>query len=155
MKNRKLEIINLLKTSYPSLYGLLLTRRPDLIKSALSNYSPGNPVFPSNMLGDNTAVSPTIDNPQAPPQAVTTTWYQDIFSVIKDAIPAYQQQQLFKLQLKRAERGLAPIDPALVAPRINVSLPVAQQRQAQFALFGFLGLGALGIYFLARKNKKR
>lgn len=71
-----------------------------------------------------------------------TNW-AEIFGSVAGA---WQQQQLFDLNIERAKRGLAPISSAQFAPTYNVG--VSPQLQ-QILLFG--GIALLAVLMLRRR----
>jgi len=127
-----------IKKNYPDAYQAIVTTGPEMLvpEFALSGMYP--------RLGFAGIGEVETNEP-------STDWGKKIMDIVSSVIPLYQQKELFQLQLKRAEMGLPPIDPATMAPTVNVGVSPQIQQLGYLALFGFLGLGVM----YAFRNKRR
>jgi hypothetical protein len=100
-----------------------------------------------------------ITAPTADPVATAAanpSWGQTILSTFKElatvALPIYQQNKMFDLQLKRAQQGLAPLDTAAIqdssALRVGVD---SATRNTGLMIAGAAVLGLLGFALLRRR----
>lgn len=70
-----------------------------------------------------------------------------------EALPLYQQQQLYKMQLDRAARGLPPIPASAVAPA-GIPVHVQLDRRLVWLIGGGLAIAGIAAYF-ALRNRRR
>lgn len=84
--------------------------------------------------------------------APTTDWGSRLLDIIKVIVPAKQQTDLYKMQLRRAEAGLPPIDPSNFAPTVNVGTSPAVLRNIKYLTWGVAGLALIGLIIYARKK---
>lgn len=124
-----------LEANYPDVYKSVIYTRPELL---MPEFALAGIRRYANGLGE--------DQPQEKTEP-QTDWGTRLISVIEKIVPAYQQQQLFKMQIRRAEQGLPPIDPSSFAPTVNVGV---EANTRNLMLFGFIGLGVL--FLLARRK---
>jgi len=118
--------------------------------------------FANNLgqLGQNGYVPPTSDGTDGDS---FMDYLKEGFAVAKEAIPAYfayeTQKDIMELNIARAEQGMDPIDPGVVAPQVRHIVDVNPETQAaisqfklpmQLALWGALGLGAFMLFRMLR-----
>ena len=82
-------------------------------------------------------------------EAVATTWSEDLFSLVKTALPIYQQQRVFDAQLKVMQAGGTPV--AINAAGQPVA--VVPTNWGRIAMLG--GAGVLGVVLLKSFMKRR
>jgi hypothetical protein len=126
-----------LRRSHPRVHGKVLARMSDQLAG----------------LG----LSPPTNVPEVAAAAANPGIGQQILSTVKELVqvglPLYQQDKIFKLQLKRAEAGLAPLDTAALADASAVRVGVdGATRNTGLMIGGALALGLLG-YALIRGRR--
>jgi len=126
----------------------LKKERPDIFKLITEKYH--------HLLSDDnlSSLGTHLIDIQTQDNDPSTTWGTQLLDIIKVAVPAYQQQQLFKLQIKRAEQGLDPVDPGLIAPTVNVDLPVAAKKQITVVTMAVVAAAVGLLVYLMVKGKK-
>ena len=82
-------------------------------------------------------------------ETATTTWSEDLFSLVKTALPIYQQQQVFNQQLKVAQATGTPVA-INAAGQAVVATPTNWGR---IAMLG--GAGVLGVMLLKSVMSRR
>lgn len=127
-----------LQKRYPQLYSAILSRHPSAFTSA-----------GAAALGTGTGLglvedSTLVDEPQ-------TSWGQTIADLAKSVLTAYQSHELFRTNLRLAEQGKPPLDPAVYSPSVTVRAGMSPELQ-QALLWGGLGLAALWIVTLGAKH---
>lgn len=93
--------------------------------------------------------------PETPQQK--QTWADRITSVLTPLMQAYQQKQIFKIQLKRAEEGLPPLKTDDLAAQVKVKVEAGKeltQTLTQFLLPIGLGIGALLVVPLLFRRRR-
>lgn len=72
-------------------------------------------------------------------------WYQNLLNYAPQAVAAAAQYKLIRTNMKRAEKGLAPIDTAIAAPtvRVQTELDPATRQTVNYVGYGAAALGAL------------
>lgn len=86
-----------------------------------------------------------VDEPPETPKQ-EQSWADRITSVLAPLMQAYQQKQVFKIQLKRAEQGLPPLKTDDLAAQVRVKVEAGKeltQTLAKTLLPIGLGIGAL------------
>lgn len=77
-------------------------------------------------------------------------WWQSLVKNVSQSAPQLMatkmQLDLMKQNLKRAERGLPPIDSASIAPtvRVQADVPAEARQTAQWATYGIMAAIAIG-----------
>lgn len=79
------------------------------------------------------------DNPVA--KDVVSEWGQRIADLAGKYLQYDTQKQLMNLNIKRAEKGLPPVDPGTLAPQVNVGLSPQAQQIAYLAVGGLVLAG--------------
>jgi hypothetical protein len=124
-----------LKRAMPEIYRTMLQTVPeDLI-----------PEFALAGMG----LSGLAEDPANPSQP-STSWGDRVFKLVETILPQYAQyraqQELLKVNIARAERGLSPIEQAELAPQVRVGLTSDVQR---LLIYGGIGLAV----FLALRRR--
>lgn len=91
------------------------------------------------------------DTAQPAPAPAAAPWWQTLISTAAQALPLYQQQQLFKMQVQRAAQGLPPINVQDIAPP---GVPVKVGIDKNLVMLGLGGLAIIGggLFLLGRKR---
>ncbi len=76
----------------------------------------------------------------AAPPAVKESWADRILSAAEKIIPTIYQYRTMEMQLKRAEKGLPPIETADIAPTAKIEVGGQTRR---LIIWGGVGLGSL------------
>jgi len=87
-----------------------------------------------------------------------TPWYQKAFSILGDVAAQYTQykaqRDLIKMNMKRAEQGLPPIDSKDVSPSVNVNVSADWQKMfGQLKVPLMIGGGLLAFALIAKKSR--
>jgi hypothetical protein len=101
----------------------------------------------------------SVMSAEADPAASPSIW-DSIVSGAKEILPtlvqARAQKQIFDAQLKRAKRGLPPLQTSEIAPTIRVETGVSRgtgEMLKQMAIPLTLGIAGLAAIFLLKKKK--
>lgn len=141
-----------LKNRFPLVHASIEGRRPDLL-DAVGTVRGGR----LNGLGQDPVYEYQADSyfgtPMQPAQtpSVISSWGKDILDLGKGLIAVKSQNDLIRLNVSRAERGLSPIDPGSVAPQVNVGLSSGVQNLAMFAVLGLVGVAGLAMLSKRRR----
>lgn len=84
--------------------------------------------------------------------SIMTDWGNNILDLAKGYLAYDTQKDLLKLNIARAEQGLAPIDPGSIAPQVNVGLSPATQN---LAIYGLIGVGLIAALMAVTGKKRR
>lgn len=122
-----------LNASMPEVYQAVMMSRPDLLL----------PEFAASGLAGLSEDQPVTSVPE-------TDWGKKILEVASPLLQVWQQKELMKVNVARAERGLAPIDVSQIAPQVQVRNPQLEML-GKVAVFGLLGLGAVALIARLRK----
>ncbi len=83
------------------------------------------------------------------------SWWQSFVGAAKEIIPtvisARSQKKLLDVQMRRAERGLAPLNVEQISPTVRVQAGISQDIK-QIIIPTLLGVGALVMFMLLRKK---
>lgn len=80
--------------------------------------------------------------------SIFSEWGRDILDISKGVLAAKTQQDLIKLNIARAEQGLAPIDVTAMSPQVNVGV----SKQVQTMLMVGVGVAAIiGLLAVAKR----
>lgn len=121
-----------LQRDFPAAYDKLANQRPELLRAAYERARLGQVEMP----------------------AVATAG-QKIADFVLPLLQVYQQQQILKLQLKRAKLGQPPVDfEAYAVPPARFELEAgAKTQRTALLIAGALGLGAAA-YFLTQRRAR-
>lgn len=113
------------------------SQQPIIANGQQAIYDPNN-----NVLIDASAIpDATAVDPSTPPAGMSAS---DWVSLFVDAAPkvaaGISAIQLSQINIKRAQQGLAPLNPAIYAPQVGVGLNPQTQK---LVMFGLLGVGAV------------
>lgn len=124
--NARAQVIAWMRRTYPAAYRRAEQLRPDLLHG----------------LGD----------------AANTTgggWASDLFKVVAQALPIYQQQKIMNMQLRRAEQGQPPLNVEQIAPPgVPVKIGIDNSTMKWLAL-GVAGVGAMFAVPMLMRRKGR
>jgi hypothetical protein len=102
----------------------------------------------------------SVMSAETDPAASPSIW-ESIVTGAKEILPtlvqARAQKQIFDAQLKRAKRGLAPLETSQIAPTIRIETGVSRgtgDMLKQLAIPLTLGVAGLAAVFLLKKKKK-
>lgn len=118
-----------LERDFPAVHARLRAQRPDLLATAMAGLGQAEPV-------------------------ATKTAGQKIADFVLPLLQVYQQRQILKLQLKRAEAGQPPLDvESLAAPPTRVEIEAGKEtrRTGMIALAAGAGLGLL-VWMMGRRR---
>lgn len=123
-----------LNAKSPDLYKAVMQGRPDLAV----------PEFAMSGLGG-------LSDPAAPADAApSTSWGSQLLDFLKPLVGVYQQNELLKLNIKRAENGLDPVDSSAVSPTVNINASPEIKRAGMMG-----GLALVGVVALVLMRNKR
>ena len=74
------------------------------------------------------------------------TWLSSLPQIVTTAQTAWNAQRVFDINLDRAQRGLAPLNPSLTAPTVNVGLSAGTQ-----STLLLIGAALLAVMLLRKK----
>lgn len=120
-----------LEINFPDQYTQVLQSRPELAlpEFALSGLAG---------LGEGDAASEPA-----------TDWGKTLTDILSPLLNVWQQKELVKVNIRRAELGLSPLDSSSVAPTVNVGVTSEVKQAGAIA-----GLALLGVLFLAMRKKR-
>jgi hypothetical protein len=100
-------------------------------------------------------LSPPTSVPEVAAAADKPGMAQQILSTVKELVqvglPLYQQDKIFKLQLRRAEQNLPPLDTSALADASAIRVGVdGATRNTGLMIAGAVGLGLVGYALLRR-----
>jgi hypothetical protein len=121
-----------MKTNEPALYGVVASRRPELLDAP--------DVVTGGQLG---GMGQAAD---AGGQGVLTQWGTQMLDLAKGYMVYDAQKDLMALNISRAERGLPPIDPGVIAPQVQVGIAGNVQTLMYIALAGLVLVGLLAVF---------
>lgn len=132
-----------LQATMPDVYAKIAMARPDLIM----------PEFALAGLAGLAAADPATDAAVAgdPNAAPSTDWGKTITDLLIPLVGAYQQSQYVKVNIKRAETGLPPIDANVLGAQVQVGVSPQILQKAQTFGIALLGVALLAI-FMSRKR---
>ena len=84
-----------------------------------------------------------------PASATETDWLKMISEAAPKVLQLWNAQQIAQVNIERAQRGLAPLNPAGYGPQVALTMPAGTQ---QMLLYGAIGLGA---FMLLNKKGRR
>lgn len=134
-------------------------------KAFLHWLAQNHPRLSSEVMRDSTGFGPELaalaadySAPSPNQNQTDDSWWRSLSKGITDLAPsviaAKSQYDLMKLNLRRADQGLAPIDSASVAPTVRVQGEIAPQDKRDFMGLGLAAAGIIGaaLFFGARKK---
>jgi MYXO-CTERM domain-containing protein len=120
-----------LETNFPEQHAAVLQSRPEL---ALPEFAM------AGLAG--------LGQGETPAAEPTTDWGKQLTSILSPLLNVWQQRELVKVNIKRAEQGLSPLDTGAIAPTVNVGVS-PEVRQA--GIIGGLALLGVALLFLRRR----
>ena len=84
------------------------------------------------------------------------SWWQSFVGAAKELVPvvvsARSQKRLLDVQMKRAQRGLPPLNTAQIAPTVRVQAGLSPDIKRMLIPVGLAGLGLL-LFFMLKKSR--
>lgn len=138
-----------MKANTPDFHSVVSTRRPDLLdpSKAVLNNKLGRIDWgaPGGMGG--------LGQTETADQPVLTQWGTQLLDLAKGYMVYDAQKDLMRTNISRAERGLPPIDPGVIAPQVQVGVAPGLQTLMYIALAGVVIVGLTAALGDGRKRR--
>lgn len=84
------------------------------------------------------------------------TWWQSFVGAAKELVPvvvsARSQKRLLDVQMKRAQRGLPPLNTAQIAPTVRVQAGLTPEIKKMIIPVALVGFGLLAFFMLKKRR---
>lgn len=118
----------------PAAYSAVISAKPHLFDAGSS--------VRSGLMGLNGFGAVADDNPTTP----LTDWGNQLLDLAKGYMAYDTQKELMKINIARAEKGLAPISSSQFAPQLNVGVSPEVQTLGMLAIGGLVVVGLLAAF---------
>jgi hypothetical protein len=138
-----------LKTSSPQIYDIVSRRKPELLDApqAVASGKLGAMQWGPGGIG---GLGQAAESGE---QGVITQWGSQLLDLAKGYMVYDAQKDLMRTNISRAERGLPPIDPGVIAPQVQVGVAPNVQTLMYVALAGLVVVGLTAALGGGRKRK--